>query len=1027
MAASTRTAGLIFAIVILVVFAGVVTFFVVRSPSGAVRGVQAGPAPVPDPTMVPAKGEAGAPTRFGAGEGFYLQMVDKDDPSVVRGELSAARSRPIEGQTFRVALEKPVIWYFLKDGRTIYARADKGTAYIPDQAKGRPSMPQDGVLEGSVVVKVFEAREGTIRPDPETDDALLVGRTSMVKFDGELGQAEAPEKVTIAADGIDFSGLGVTVLFDKVRQRLDMLHIARAEFLKFDPAALERENNRDKKPKPTGELASKPVKGGTGTGGARPAAVKAAAVEVLYRLVCTDTVKLTQGDRVIEAEMLEGWARLVDNRLRPGAVMMRNAGPLVKRGTGTGNGDGAKPSGGATAKVDGAAAQPVGGDPLVAASDQPITLTWKGPLELKPLAAKAPELDYNDVVARFTSKADTGVTFRDAKAKATAQGNLLEYGATRREVALGGKGKDGARLTSEGRGYATAERFDMSLVTGTARVAGAGVLTGLDKAGQEAQRFLWDKDAEFQFKKDAKGEVTQVLTKVTASGNARATDLESSIGGDTLIATLVPVDGQQSRLHTLALVGKAHAEDGKGGSLDADKMDIRFVANAEKPDQSDPSEVIAQGAVKGQQKDSVLEASWLRAVIARLNDEQGAGSLTATRLEAKEIVFAGADGVHAKAPLLTADPVARIAQLTGPAGSVVGPGASTISGQDMTFHDVERRLLVAGPGTLAHEAAGGAGEPVSRIVATWTREMAFDDLQGTATCVGESGAELTKTLAGALVERDTMKAEQVDLWLTAGSAGAAANEQDPAQARKLLRANMQGTLATREGGTPASIESRRYAAGAGQPAGNAPVLERLMYLEGARINADDVQGTLDVPVPGRLLFVDRREAAKQEGKGANPLEGVADARGTALFTWAGSMNLNRSKGLVTLRESVRLTHQRPEDTQKSELECETLVAEVRETAGGKPAGPDSFSGELVSADASGAVWMRYGGRELIADSAKYDAINRVIRATAAADNYVQIHNPDGRTSEAKSLTWDLIKDTIELRQPRPVTTPTPRR
>jgi len=1040
MASSTRTAGLILAIVVLVVFAGVVTFFVVRSPAVAPAPTTfSGPAPTPDPTLVPAKGEAGAPTRFGGGQGFYLQVVDKDDPTVVRAELSAERSTPIEGQTFRVALEKPVIWAFLKDGRTLFARADRGTAYIPDQAKGKPSMPQDGVLEGNVLVKLFEAREGTIRPDPVNDDALLVGKTTTVKFDSELGQAEAPEKVTLIAEGVDFSGMGVTVLFNQVQQRIDLLHIAHTDFVTLAPEALGREQKRKPAPKKaTGELAGKMEKA-AGAGGGTPvkAAAKDAPIETLYRLVCTDTVKVTQGERTIESDVMEGWARVVDNQLRPGAVMMSNAGPAVARDGGKagagktgGNASTAKSSTSPTASGSTQASE---GQTLATASNQPVTITWKGPLELKPLASKSPELDYNDVVVRFTSQGESGVTFRDAKAKALAQGNLLEYGATRREVALAGKGPTGARLTSGSDGYATAERFDMSLVTGTARVSGPGLIQGLAKDGRPDRGFAWDKEAQFQFKKDAKGEVTQVLTKVNASGAARATDLKSSIGGDTLIAALVPVNEQQSRLDTLTLIGKARGQDDKGGSLDAERIDVAFVATPGKPEQSDPVTLIAEGSVKGQRKADVLESKWLKADIARVADEQGVPQLTATGLEARDATYTGENNVTASAPLLKADPVARIARLTGRAGSVkVNSKGSTIAGQDMAFHEVERTLVVTGPGTIDHAAAVKEGEPASRTVATWTREMTFNDIPGTVTCDGEATAEVTKTMAGALVEKDTMTADVVELDLTPGSeASGAANPED---SRQLLRARIRGSLASRADGTAAKIEARRYAAGAvGGAANAAPVLERLMFLESARINADNEKGTLVVPTPGKLLFVDRREAEKRGNAGANqgnPLEG-GDPRGTALFTWSGSMDLARGEGLVTLRESVRLTHQRPEDPQRSELECETLVAKVRETGAPGDAAKggldESVSGELVSADATGAVWMRYGGRELVADAAHYDALRRVLNAKASGANTVQVFDPKGQPMNAKEIVWDLVKDRIEISRPGPVTTPAPRR
>ncbi|HYE62697.1 MAG TPA: hypothetical protein VD997_11935 [Phycisphaerales bacterium] len=1026
MPASSRTTGLIVAVVLLVVFAGVVTFFVVRAPSGAGQvNTFSGPAPTPDPKLVAAKGAEGAPVnRTGEGRGFFIQVVDKDDPTAVRAELSAERSRPIEGQTYRVALEKPVVWVFLKDGRTIYARADKGTAYVPDQSKGlgaRPSMPQDGVMEGNVLVKVFDEREGNLRPNPVEDEALLTGTTSQLRFDSELGQAEAPQQVQITARGVEFRGAGVTVVFNEPQQRMELLHVARTEFVTVRPWELE-EDKKPTKSAPAGDGVKREVAGKGEGAKAAPAPAARKPIETLYRLVCTDGVTVTQGTRVVTGEQLEGWARLVNNQLRPGAVVTSNAGPrpagAASGASAAGSRQAGASSGSGAARTAGQGA-PEGGSLLAADSETPVTLAWKGPLEVRPLTAKASELDFNDVFVRFTSKSPTGVGFRDSKAKATAAGNVLEYGATRREVGLAGVGEQGARIALEGSGDAKAERFDMSLVTGVARVHGPGLLTGTSKSG--TRTFAWKKEGQFQFGKDSKGEVTERLEKVTASGASRAVDGSGSLNGEMLVAAFVPVDAKRSRLSTLTVVGRARAES-EGDSLEADKLDIAFVPGAAGGDDVDPRTVVADGAVKGTRKEkgktSTLAASWLEATIERVNDSRGKPVLNATSVKARETVFARDDGLRAKAPVMSAQPVAGVARLTGAAGTVsVGNADSTMTGQDMTFHDAERRLLAVGPGTLVHNAVEKGGKPASRVTASWTTEMTFDDVSGVVTCKGDAVAELSKTRQGVLVERDTMTAADVVLQLTAGSASASADQ--PGGDRELRSAVIRGAGAGKE----ATVESRLFASGgaAGGAAGGQPKLERLMYLRSDRIALDMEKGTLEVPTPGKLLFVDNRAA--EQGAPAKLLDDPAGARGRALFSWAGSMSFVRPKGVVTMRENVRLDHRRSEQEPMSELECEVLVANVREQGGTRAADAQEFQGELVSADAEGAVWMKYAGRELVADKAHYDAQGRKLRALALGENKVQVFGGDAPSGSMQDITWDLAKDTIEITKPGTVTAP----
>jgi hypothetical protein len=1004
--ASARTAGLLLSVGILLVFAGVVTFFVVRHPRGG-RPASPPPSVEPDPALVPAKdGLPNPPSRFGGGAGFHLQVVDKDDPSVVRAELSAARSTPIQGQAYRVALDQPVIWFFLKDGRTVHARADKGTAYLPDQGAGSaPGRPQDGIMEGNVIARVFRPRADGARPDPEVDEPLLVARTASVRFDAELGSVEAPERVEINHPAADFVGSGVLVLFNDVRQRLELLSVARPEKLVIRPDAAERDEllsgvKPPEKSERPAQRAGGSASSGSSSSRTAPArtpttAPAAAPVEDLYHLVADgpgSSVKVTQGSRTIAAETMELWVRLVNNKLRPGAIMTSNVPRTVAKvqpsptpPSSPSSSSPSKPRATTTIAAEPAPAVPQPA-PIAVDSDEPVEITWTGPLKVMPVES-ASELVYNDVLARFTSQSDHGVTIADEAAGTRGTGSMLEYGATRREVVLAGR--SGARLESEASGLAVGSSFELSLVTGIARVPGAGELHG---TGSKPRSLSWNNQAEFHFKLDERKEVTQVVTKVIADGSVKATDGDATLSGGALHATLVPVDAVTSRLQTLNLIGKARAEDGRGGELASDMLDVTFTAAPDDPRNADPRLVTARGGVRAEREGSVLESTELEAAIARTGEKQ---ELTATRIDAKEAVFIDRDGTRASAPKLWADPIARVARLEGPHGSVrVQREGATIEGRDMTFRDAERQLAVAGPGKFTHNSQARGEAPITAVVATWTDSMNFDDLAGTVECVGDAEAVMTTAEGGAITQRDTLKAQRVALWLTP----AGANDAD----RELLRAELTGDNA------PATIETRRFT----RPAADQPSeLEQLMYLESARISADDRAGTLETPGAGRFLVLDRR-AAEQ----VRPDEPFGGGRGTSMFTWNGSMRLDRAKGLVTLLEGVKLTHQRAGDNVVSELDCEKLTAVVREQPGESDA--RSFSGELVSAEAEGGVWIRANGRELIADRASYDAINRVLTARASPGNYVEVFDPGAVTPRtARELRWDMVKDRIDIVNP----------
>src|SRR5205085_10105873 len=113
------------------------------------------------------------------GGNFFAQMVAKDAPTRLTGEVAAERYEPLEAQRFK--LERPEGWAFLKSGRTVYIRADGGRTYMPDQGAG--AHPRDVVLEGHVVIKIFDPKAGGKPPNLATHVRLGIITTTVLKYD----------------------------------------------------------------------------------------------------------------------------------------------------------------------------------------------------------------------------------------------------------------------------------------------------------------------------------------------------------------------------------------------------------------------------------------------------------------------------------------------------------------------------------------------------------------------------------------------------------------------------------------------------------------------------------------------------------------------------------------------------------------------------------------------------------------------------------------------------------------------------
>ena len=807
----------------------------------------------------------------------------------------------------------------------------------------------------------------------------------------------------------------------------------------------------------------------------------------------------------IEADKLDGWVRLENNSLRPGAIAGMDSTSTKptqrKQATKPTAPDVApKPAPAPSTNTSQPASQEstpaTTSNPFLPIDDSaPITLTWDGPMDVRPLTASPGELARNDVFARFTSEKDGGTTFTDEKTKAVATGALLEYGATRREVALASHEPMGATVTYPGGGTGQAQRFEMSMASGVIEIPTRGIIsaessgasspifaigdtspanTPADPNAAPVTRSLsWTDRADFQLIKNAQQEVTPVLSEVHANGNAKATDGQNFLSGESLIAQFKPVNPKASQLERLQVAGQARGGDGQGSTLTSDTLDVAFIANPDKPEQSDPSVVTAQGSVHAHSVDKKsgelnLSSSYLQ---TRLSRNIG-GALEVTRLDAsRSVAFDTTDGVHAKSEDLNVDPITHTAHLTGPPMTVeVTKDGTTITGQDMTLWNLERKLDSKGSGTLVHDGpidapgqlktegqtqATAAKSDPGHVEASWTREMTFDDA-GTAVCLGDVNAVVTKPPhnkpSGEPIglERDTVRADEVHLTFSPPpedtKADPALGPPAPKPERRLLTIHAVGT----PGDDPAKlakVESRSYSVSPVGPAIDEQAVERILFLTGAEINLDNDKGTLDLPNPGKLLIVDTRAAAKPDkpkpdkSKPDKPNPDKTDAnpfpfdtssglRGKTLFTWNGSMSMDRPTGVIHMNDQVVVMQNNDKDEQ-TKLECEKLTAYIREqqpdTATPEAPKPpsDSLQGELTSADAEGSVRLSSGTHEVTSNTLHYNALKKFATLTAAPDNIVTITDNKARTqlTSREKIEWDLANDRIEISKPGTIVAP----
>lgn len=1011
--------------------------FVIALAILALRTPPSSPAPSP-PTPGAVSSTSGAGPDLAAAERIQIDLMDRRDPARRAAHLSATRVDPLAGRHY--AVERPEALYFLRDGRMLHIRADRGRLYLPE----RHREPESGTLNGNVVVRLFEARADARPPDPHTDEPLATLTTETLTFDADLGTLHTDDAVCLIAARTEFRGTGLRLIFDQIRQRVEMLEVSRGEEIRVVPASASssRQTISARSTTPTAAVAASPaVPGGsraTASGSSSPPAEPGAepAPETLYRIILNDAVRIEHESRTLEGDCLTVWVRLVNHRLPPDAIAplhpvtwraSRESEPLPWRPTGAGarvaeSLPSSRPDAPEHDAPMVAQAEPAASAPQAV----PLHVRWSGTCLVVPLDTAPPELARDHVAGRLTADRRGRVLIHDPETGATGHAAYLEYAATTRRLVLGGPGPGGIALSIPGTGRLEAGRleatgFDQATVV---HVPGPSVVSADDASPQRALRVACTEQADFEFRPDP-STGTAVLRQAVFQGAVRVEHPEGSVRGGHLRADFAPAPHRSVNLVRLIVRDEALAESPRHGRLAADVLDL---ALRPAPPGGDPEPVMltATGRVEARQNDVALTAGWLEAPLRR----DGAGQVRVLAVRARESVrmLDRSQGWQAEGDTLDADlaphqrePERRrqFATLAGTPARLARASDTTITGEIIRLDGVDQRVEVVGAGTFHHTLDAG-GE----ISASWQESMQADDRLGLVDCAGQVQATARTDPASV----DTLNAQRLRLELArplqADAEAAPGRTARSREKRRLARIDALGSVPG--GSLPVRVESRRYGPAA-NPDGRRRLAE-LYYLEARHVSLNLDTATVHVPGAGRLLIVDHHSAS------AHPASPLPQAGGSALFDWKGSMTFDQAAGQATLTEAVRLTHQTADGLRVIDLTCDRLMARFREAETEPPADGRPRL-QLTGATAQGRVHLHEGpprspattdppSRELSADRIEYDALARRVEAFAPPGGAVRFFDPQRRTPvAAASLLWDLASDRLEIQAPAPAIVP----
>ena len=1003
---STRHAGLLVAAGVLLIGGGLVAILAVRG-SGRSSGQSALPLPLGhQPAMPELPVDITQAGLANAGRARF-QFVDRQDPTRVVGRLEWLSLDPLPGG--RAAIDQPRATIYLDGGRRALIRAARGSVFMPS----RDQPPESGTFEGGVTISLID--DSAAESSEQIDERSIVARlfTPSLRFDSALGEATFPGAFRASAAGLEMSARGLRIVGDQVNRRIALLHVEQTDYVRISP------NTAANSPSP-----------------ARPAAPTDADPKPRsqpdriddYQIAVRDGIQLARREATLRAGSLQVLARLVNSAFAPDAF-----GP--PRGPAADDGTKAKPAASDRAasapstrpsaaqslwaRIQAATpAQPLEGEPasLYLTHPDEAIVVWSGPLTLRPTRQPAPELARDAVLVRLQAAEHTGqldqIAIDDRELDASGRASVIEYGSTTRTVTLRGPSDDdSARVVLQlaNRGAIVAPLLSFGLDSGVGQARGPGSLIAPEKPGEpNPPRLTWSDQADFELAR-RDGRPIGAIASAAFTGAVAATANEGSLNSGYLVARFASHPDQPGQTRLSQVIASERAtmqtagEPANTGQLAADSITIDFDTSAA---EVRPMLVTATGSVRGSRDGWTLTTAMLEAALDA--DNSGRPVVQTIRAQ-RDVQLRNADTSLAAASL-RADVPAQAVDFLGSPVSIARAG-TTITGPAVRLDGLQRRLAVAGPGTLAFDRPESTS--VTRVDASWTRGMTIDDTAGTAEISGDA---IAMSNPGPL-ELDTIKADRINLEFTPLSNPSG----DTARA-------FQRARATAAEGQIVRVESQRFLAGT---TNTARTLDRLVYLEGKTVAIDDPAGRVEVPGPGKLLVDDRRTSSQPEAQPSpDEIPSLGTARGSTLFSWTGGLTFDRHQGLLTFAsdpagQSTRLLHRSAPGEPMIALDARTLEAnlQLEDSTAGQPA--LDGRAQLLSARALGDVDVAFQTQRLQAERLNYDALTgRAEAAVDSADGRVVLSDPSKpQPISARRLSWDLRENRVTITEPAPIVIP----
>lgn len=443
-----------------------------------------------DPDELPGQSNPGQEGTVTKGRGIKITMQQPGREL----ELTADSLEPIEGGSNFV--ENPVVRVFF-EGREQHMelRADRGTVYMP------ADNPKSGRMMGNVFLTLFQPPAAGSVPDwDDIDQVVMHLRLDDADFDLERGEIYSRSPLDLYTPTSEFHGVGLRLVFNQVRNRLEHLRIDKGDFLRVyqgpeaavadagvsaeEQAAAETDpipggqkpDEAARKPGPVDQVAAAQV------GNVKPDQPKAVATQddaQFYEATFEDDIRI---DTVNNAYSLRGDLLSllfgVESESEDGTAGQRSKDPLG--GLGLARPSSASPMAVARALTssNSASLTEISRDALASITAQgpeDVVLRWSGPMVIRPNPNKPDELiDDKDLHVRLSG----GKATLRTQDGATVTGGALAYTRASEHIFVERGPRLPVELVSPGQGTMVGGDLFVDGLKGLGQMAGPVQLTG---------------------------------------------------------------------------------------------------------------------------------------------------------------------------------------------------------------------------------------------------------------------------------------------------------------------------------------------------------------------------------------------------------------------------------------------------------------------------------------------------------------------------------------------------------------------